>query len=82
MNASRMKTNLRRTSAILLIAAIAFWIYAGANPGWTRTAVPVKTLDKVTGIEGVSWQKQFVPGVDFLMVAAPRGQIGYFVGRM
>jgi hypothetical protein len=28
--------------------------------------VPVKTVDQVTGIEGMEYRKQFVPGVDFL----------------
>jgi hypothetical protein len=26
----------------------------------------VKTVDQVTGIEGIEYRKQFVPGVDFL----------------
>jgi len=29
----------------------------------------VKTLDPVTGIEGISYQKKFLPGVDFLGAA-------------
>jgi hypothetical protein len=28
--------------------------------------VPVKILDDVTGIEGIQYRKQFVPGLDFL----------------
>jgi hypothetical protein len=42
------------------------WLAAGANPGWTKTSIPVRTLDTVTGIEGINYQKHFVPGVDFL----------------
>ena len=30
----------------------------------------VKTLDPVTGIEGISYEKKFLPGVDFLGAAA------------
>jgi hypothetical protein len=38
----------------------------GFNPGWTRTSVPVKTVDEVTGIEGIQYRKQFVPGLELL----------------
>ncbi len=49
-----------------VLAGVGFWLAGGANRGWTKTSVPVKTTDEVTGIEGVSYQKKFVPGVDFL----------------
>ena len=42
------------------------WVALGANHGWTRTSVAVKTADGVTGIEGIQYHKQFVPGLDFL----------------
>ena len=45
------------------------WLATGANRGWTKTSVPVKTLDAVTGIEGVTYQAKFLPGVDFLGAA-------------
>ena len=45
------------------------WVVTGANHGWTKTEVPIKTLDEVTGIEGISYQKKFLPGMDFLGVA-------------
>ena len=51
------------------MAAIGFWAASGANRGWTKTSVPTKTLDEVTGIEGVTYEKRFVPGVDFLGAA-------------
>ena len=41
----------------------------GMNRGWTKTSVPHKTIDEVTGIEGVAYEKHFVPGVDFLGAA-------------
>ena len=61
-----MKKGLRIIALLLVVAAIAFWAGTGANRGWTKTSVPVKTLDEVTGIEGITYKKQFVPGVDFL----------------
>jgi hypothetical protein len=64
-----VKTILRVLALILLVGAIGFWAASGANRGWTKTSVPVKTLDDVTGIEGVTYHKKFVPGVDFLAAA-------------
>jgi len=54
---------------MLVVAAGLIWLAAGANRGWTKTSVPVKTLDEVAGIEGISYQPKFLPGVDFLGVA-------------
>jgi hypothetical protein len=55
---------------VLLVTSLIWWLAAGAHRGWTQTSVPVKTLDEVTGIEGVDYQKRFVPGVDLLALAA------------
>jgi hypothetical protein len=68
-----MKSILRVVAALIILAAFAYWAAAGANRGWTKTSVPVKTLDDVTGIEGVTYHKKFVPGVDFLALAAGAG---------
>jgi hypothetical protein len=64
-----MKKALRMLAVILLIGATVLWGIKGTNTGRTKTSVPVKTLDEVTGIEGINYKKQFVPGVDFLAVA-------------
>jgi len=64
-----MKKSLRIVAAILATGSILFWAAAGANRGWTKTSVPRKIVDEVTGIEGVSYEKHFVPGVDFLGAA-------------
>ena len=56
-------------AAILAVSSIIFWAAAGANRGWTKTSVPRKIVDEVTGIEGVTYEKHFVPGVDFLGTA-------------
>jgi hypothetical protein len=61
-----MKRTFRIIAAVLVIGAIAFWVAAGANRGWTKTRVPKKVVDEVTGLEGIQWQDKFVPGVDFL----------------
>jgi hypothetical protein len=64
-----MKKLLRIVGLALVVAAVALWTATGANRGWTKTSVPVKTVDEVTGIEGITYQKQFVPGLDFLGAA-------------
>ena len=63
------KKVLRAFSALLLLAALALWLAAGANRGWTKTSVPVKQTDEVTGITVDVYQKRFVPGIDFLGAA-------------
>jgi len=75
----RMKKQLIRALALLvMVTAIVAWAGAGANRGWTKTTVPVKTVDEVTGIEAITYEKRFLPGVDFLAggVAASVGLFG------
>jgi hypothetical protein len=61
-----MKQSLRILSAVLALTAASAWLVLGANRGWTRTSVANRTMDEVTGIEGIQYQARFVPGVDFL----------------
>jgi hypothetical protein len=64
-----MRRILRVTSAIMALCAAVLWLALGANRAWTKTEVPIKTLDAVTGIEGIVYKPRFVPGLDFLAVA-------------
>ena len=64
-----MNRTLRIIAGVLIVGSIAFWAATGANRGWTKTHVPKKTVDEATGLEGIQWQKKFVPGVDFLGAA-------------
>jgi H+/Cl- antiporter ClcA len=57
---------LRILAALLLGAALLLWLATGANRGWTKTSVPVKRTDEVTGLSVDDYQKRFVPGLDFL----------------
>ena len=54
---------------LLFLAALGSWLATGANRGWTKTSVPVKRTDEVTGITVDDYQKRFVPGIDFLGAA-------------
>ena len=64
-----MKKTLRILAVLVLLTAGATWLATGANRGWTKTSVAVRTLDPVTEIEGITYQKKFLPGVDFLGAA-------------
>ena len=65
-----MKKILQLLAVLVLLAAGATWLVTGANRGWTKTSMAVKTLDPVTEIEGITYEKKFLPGVDFLGAAA------------
>jgi len=64
-----MKSGLRIAAVLLLLCSIGFWWAAGANRGWTKTSVPHRTTDEVTGIDAITYEKQFLPGVELLGVA-------------
>ena len=64
-----MKQTLQILAGMVVLITVGLWLATGANHGWTKTSVPVKTLDEVTGIEGITYQKKFLPGVDFLGAA-------------
>lgn len=61
-----MKRSLQMLALVLAAATFAWWLAAGGQRGWTKTSIPVKVVDEITGIEGVTYQQKFVPGVDFL----------------
>jgi hypothetical protein len=61
-----MRKSLRFAAWILAVGAASYWLAAGANRGWDKNQVQVKTLDEVTGLERISFKKQFVPGIEFL----------------
>ncbi len=65
-----MKKTLNILALTIVLAAGVTWAVTGANRGWTKTSVKVETLDPVTGIEGITYQPKFLPGVDFLGAAA------------
>ncbi|MEY2408350.1 MAG: hypothetical protein QOF48_1020 [Verrucomicrobiota bacterium] len=66
----KVKRALRLIALAVLLGAAGVWLAAGANRGWTKTTIPVKKMDEVLGIEGITYEKRFVPGLDFLAKAA------------
>jgi hypothetical protein len=73
-----MKKTLQLLALLVVLSALATWLATGANRGWTKTSVPVKSLDEVTGIGGITYEKKFLPGVDFL--GATLGAAALFAG--
>jgi hypothetical protein len=61
---------LRILAVAVVLGALGLWAGKGANRGWTRTNIQHETQDPVTGLSGVTYEKGFVPGVDFLAAAA------------
>lgn len=65
-----MKKALRILAVVVVFGALGFWAAKGANRGWTQTNIKHETPDPVTGLSGVTYEKGFIPGVDFLAGAA------------
>jgi hypothetical protein len=64
-----MSKTLRILALVVALAAAGTWLATGGNRGWTKTSVPVKTVDEITGIEAVSYERRFLPGLEFLGAA-------------
>jgi len=60
---------MRVLALIVVLGAVAAWLATGAHRGWTKTSVEKKITDEVTGIEGIAYERRFVPGIDFLGAA-------------
>ena len=61
-----MKNTLRLLALVVVLTVACVWFSTGASRGWTKTSVATKTVDEVTGLEGITYEKRFVPGLDFL----------------
>lgn len=61
-----MRTATRLTALGIAVIGLVFWLFGGPNLGWTKNSVPVTRKDPVTELEYIEWQRNFVPGLDFL----------------
>ena len=61
-----MRRILQILGVLTVLGVAIAWLVTGANRGWTKTTVPVKTVDEVTGIEAIHYEDRFLPGLDFL----------------
>ena len=80
-----MKLSLRLLACAVFAGANLLWFATGANHGWTKTRVPVNTLDEVTGITAISYERRFEPGIDFLgavvVVTAGLASASFFINN-
>lgn len=56
----------RAFGVVLFLGTVGFWAAKGAHTGWSQNRVPVPQTDEITGIEYVTYEDRFVPGVEFL----------------
>ena len=64
-----MKRILKAIALAIALGATATWLSTGAHRGWTKTSIERKSVDEVTGIEAITYEKGFIAGVDFLGAA-------------
>ncbi|KXU37092.1 hypothetical protein AXK12_02300 [Cephaloticoccus capnophilus] len=57
---------LRLLSAFCLVFGIVYWSGKGAHTGWSMNRVPVTQVDEITGIEFITYEDRFVPGIEWL----------------
>ncbi|MCX6938782.1 MAG: hypothetical protein NTU80_12995 [Verrucomicrobia bacterium] len=57
---------LRGAGIILALFVICFWAAKGYHRGWSQNEVPVKQVDPITELAYVTYEKRFVPGIEFL----------------
>jgi hypothetical protein len=80
-----MKLSLRLLAFAVFVGANLLWLATGANHGWTKTHVSVNTLDEITGITAISYERRFIPGIDFLgavvVVTAGLASASFFIGN-
>lgn len=58
---------LRIFAVLLAVGGLTAWAATGGNRGWTKNRLEKRTVDEVTGIEGISYEDRFMPGIDFLV---------------
>ena len=69
---------LRLISAAVAFVSLVVWLFGGPNLGWTKTSIARESVDPVTGLGYITWEKTFLPGVDFL--AASEAAAGILFG--
>jgi hypothetical protein len=63
-----MRSALRLLALIVLVGTLVWWARTGAHRGWSKNSVEVRTLDEITGIEQITYDDRFVPGIDTLAI--------------
>lgn len=64
---SRLRQITRWLALIIFAGTAVFWVVKGAHRGWSQNRVPMAQVDEITGIEYVTYEERFVPGIDVLL---------------
>ena len=62
----RIRRGFRLLALTIGLATLFFWSLKGGHTGWTQNQVPIKQTDEITGIEYITYEQRFVPGIDLL----------------
>ncbi len=57
---------LQLAAVFSILATGGFWFAKDGRLGWSQNRVPVTQKDEITGIDYVTYEERFVPGVDTL----------------
>ncbi|MBC8011640.1 MAG: hypothetical protein H7067_16265 [Burkholderiales bacterium] len=75
---------LRGAGVLIALFVFCFWAAKGYNRGWTKTQVRIDKYDEITDLTYPTYEKRFVPGVDYLGGGITFGLLVFaatFVGR-
>jgi hypothetical protein len=61
-----MRKPLQILALAVALSILGLWMARGAHRGWSMDRVPVKQVDEVTGLDHVTYEDRYVPGVDFV----------------
>lgn len=65
--ASPLSRRLARYAALAVaVGTLSFWAVKDGRLGWSQDRVPVTQKDEITGIDYVTYENRFVPGIDTL----------------
>ncbi len=63
-----------RGLAILVTLVVSgYWWAKGAHMGWSQNLIPKVTIDEVTGLEHITYQSGYIPGIDLVAIGAASG---------
>lgn len=80
-----MRRLLQLLALVLALGTAGFWVAKGAHRGWSQHRVPVKQVDEITGLDHITYEDRYVPGVEVLAgglgLAGLLGLAALFVSR-
>lgn len=65
----KLRLFIRWAAVAGFAAVVAWWVWAGRNPGWTKDKVAIQKIDEVLEMPYVEYEERFVPGVDLVAAA-------------